>query len=250
MSGFTPRPFGLRLSSHQSGSGKKGVPIACPGVRQSPAMGLVRRCFGDPSKLSKRPEWCRQPRAVQQEKETGLLPSPMMGLRGDWTGLPNPRLGVGVPHDPFPAYTPSPHSFVSLMPRPFCPCLTTSGWDPELSCGTTPWNSCLSVCLCLSVRLSSQASCVIALHPVSSAPVLTGYHLSGSPSLRLLSPHCPPIPCHHPLPPGPQQCHRGGPPACLLACLLAHHPVAPHRWALNPEDSAGPPLPSHPPTRS
>lgn len=95
---------------------------------------------------------------------------------------------------------------------------------------------CLSVCL--SVCLSSQAYCVTALHPVSSAPVLTGHRQSWSP-LAASSPHS----VSPTTAPGPQHCHRGCQPARL-----------PTLWPLKSnadghlEDSSGPSLPACPPT--
>lgn len=79
------------------------------------------------------------------------------------------------------------------------------------------WISCLSV-------VSPQASCVTAVHPVSSAPVLTGHRQSWLP-LTASSPYS--------VSPttilGPQHCHRGRPPA---------HPVAPSPALAWPEDCA------------
>lgn len=91
-----------------------------------------------------------------------------------------------------------------------------SGWEQKLSSGATPWISSLSVCP--SVCLSSQASCVTALHPVSSAPVLrpavlatlscvfpsfcVTYHCPGAPALPPRMPACPPA---HPLAPRVQR---------------------------------------------
>jgi hypothetical protein len=90
-----------------------------------------------------------------------------------------------------------------------------SGWDQGLCSGAIPWISSLSVCL--SVCLSSQASCVTVLHPVSSAPVLTGHRQSWSPLTA-----SPPSFCVTAL--GPQHCHQGLPPACL-----------PTLWPLEPD---------------
>lgn len=104
-----------------------------------------------------------------------------------------------------------------------------------LSSGAIPWIS-LSV-FCLSVCLSSQASCVTALHPVSSAPVLIGHQqswspLTASPPTFCVTNHCPGAPA---LPPRT--------PACLPARPMA--PGAQH-WALGNEDSSGP---ARPPSR-
>lgn len=99
---------------------------------------------------------------------------------------------------------------------------------------------CLSVCP--SVCLSSQASCVTALHPVSSAPVLTGHRQSWSP-LTASSPHS----VSPTTAPGPQHCHRGRPPACPPARPPTLWPLEPNAGPRGPEDSSGPSPPARPP---
>lgn len=107
----------------------------------------------------------------------------------------------------------------------------------RLSSGAIPWIFLSVSVFCLSVCLSSQASCVTALHPVSSAPVIIGHHqswspLTASPPTFCVTNHCPGAPA---LPPRT--------PACLPARPMA--PGAQH-WALGHEDSSGP---ARPPSR-
>ncbi|MEJ1279704.1 hypothetical protein NN561_010639 [Cricetulus griseus] len=82
--------------------------------------------------------------------------------------------------------------------------------------------------------MRSVASCVTALHPVSSAPVLIGHQQSWSP-LTASPPHS--VSPTTAL--GPQHCHRGHPPACLHALWPLEPSTGP--WAT--EDSSGPARP-------
>lgn len=90
----------------------------------------------------------------------------------------------------------------------------------------------------LSVCLSSQASCVTALHPVSSAPVLIGHQQSWSP----LTASSPPHSVSPTTALGPQHCHRGHPPACLPVLWPLEPSTGP--WATKTPQAQ----PTHPPT--
>lgn len=138
---------------------------------------------------------------------------------------------------------------IHLCPRwlQLCPCHCAMMPCVWVGPGAVLWGytmDLLSVCLsvCPSVCLSSQASCVTALHPVSSAPVLTGHRQSWSP-LTASSPHS----VSPTTAPGPQHCHRGRPPACPPACPPTLWPLEPNAGPRGPEDSSGPSPPAHPP---
>lgn len=123
--------------------------------------------------------------------------------------------GIHVPVCRWPTVTARTLHLSIIRPAPSCPVPQhrASGWA-----GRPP--GCPLDLLSLSV-VSPQASCVTAVHPVSSAPVLTGHQQSWSP-LTASSPFC--VTNYCPRAPAPPQ---GRPPAC---------PAAPCPVSARPED--------------
>lgn len=181
--------------------------------------GLSEDALGTPANFLKGQNGAGSPGLCSRRKTNRAAPNPMMGLGSNWTGLPNPRLGVGVPHDPFPAYTPSPHSFVLDAPS-----LLSLSHHIRVGPRAVPWDDTmelLSICLSMSVCPSLFPGVLChrtpprLICPCSNwlPPVRVTLTASSLPPTALpfrVTTHCPQGPSS-----ATEEAH---PPACSLAC--------------------------------